>query len=470
MLRHLHVYLSSGLVALLLLCFANTSYGYGMECEKPSIVTATGVASAFTFDCKNTTSGAHFASYEIFPVCTKDSSPAGICDDVVFTATGCADTIAPGETCEVKGSFTPSDVGIYILDFNDRYGSVTYSNIFCNDPAKGCITADATLFAYLTPTPGTDIINQCPLNSATGELLSCDDAYTNDEQSYTKITFAVVNGTQYAYVTDQHSNDHGLVYQCFINEKGGFDSCVKTTPTLPDDTNWAPYAIAFATVNAVQYAYITDVNLSYIYQCSLDLTGNFTGCVVAMPHNSPTINAPYAIDFAIVNGTQYAYIGDAGMGGGSTGQVFRCTIKNDGSLDICTQAISPPGEDEVWIPYGIDFATIDNIQYAYVADNGASTNNGKMYQCDLKDSGLFEKCTAQNPPTGGWNPAAIALTAINGTSYAYVGTYQAANGNLHWCTINADGESDNGSFDECLATPDSHPDAWTPTSIAFRNN
>jgi hypothetical protein len=431
-----------------------------------------GMRKANYSDCTNSTTGAHFASYEIFPVCTDNSTPQGICDSVIFTATGCPYTIAPGAVCQVHASFMPEKTGTYQLDFNDKYGSVTYYDIFCDDPQKGCITADATPFAYVTASVNGSIIDKCPLNTTgnnAGEFLSCSTAYdgSNQSQSYTQLTFAVVAGVQYAYVT----NEGGFVYQCTLNPNGDFDDCAATPQTSP---GWGqPYAITFATVNGVQYAYVSDVDSGQIYQCFLDPTeGFFTSCSTNTNISSP---APYGIDFATVGGVQYAYIADAGLGGeGNYGQVYRCTVNaqggsDNGSLQACIATLAIPHIPN-WIPYGIDFATINGAQYAYIADNGTSTSNGHVYQCHLNmdntqpdENGTFTSCTAQSNPTNGWNPSDIAFATLNGTQYAYVTSYiSSTSGNAYWCTLD-------NAFN-CTATPSSSPSPWAPTSIAFRFN
>jgi hypothetical protein len=477
------IYLLSGLVALLFSCFANAAHAYGMECDKPAFAATAGVPTAFSFNCRNTTSGAHFASYEIFPVCTDKSSPLGICNSVVFTATGCPYSIAPGAVCKVQGSFMPGNTGTYVLDFNDRYGSVTYTNIFCNDPSKGCIIASATTpFAYVTPsaiTPGNSTIDKCAVDAGTGELLSCSTAYDGNDNSnsppiYTKLTFAVVGGVQYAFATDQNK---GVVYQFTINADENLDLSATNSPTL-NPTGWSPSAITFATIAGVQYAYVTDVNGGYIYQCSLDPSRNpadgfFTSCTA---NTNISFAAPYSIDVETVGGQQYAYVTDAGVGGTDQfGNVYQCTLdQNNGSLLSCKPTLTS-ADTPKWIPYGIDFATVNGVQYAYVADNGIPNTpqhpaTGRMYQCTLTDEndGLFKQCTPQNAvaPTNGWNPSAITFATLSGTPYGYVPSYQGtSSGNMYSCTLNND-----GSFSKCPPTPNQPPSIWAPTSIAFRFN
>lgn len=457
------IYLSSWIAGLLFVCFANVVHSYGIECEKPVIASAINATSSFNFDCFNST-GVTFASYKIFPVCLE-----GACDTASFTATGCPYAIPPGGTCEVQGSFTPTEASNYVLDFNDRYASVPYSNIFCNDPSKGCIHVDGSLapFAYVPPNPGTAQINQCGLDTSNGEFLSpCAIAYSDNgnpqTQFFGKLTFGIVNGVQFGYVTDQG----GFVYQCTINATGGFDNCRATTPSLisPNPpTSWAPHDIAFATVSGTQYAYVTDVDQGYIFQCSLDSTGNFTTCS-AMTSIS-NFAAPYGINFATFGGIQYAYIADAGFGPGYPGYIYQCKVNNDGSFQTCNVMLGQNAPD--WIPYGIDFATVNEVQYAYVADNGTSATTGHVYRCTLNPDGSFAACTSSpNSPTANWVPSDIAFATLDGTQYAYVPCSQGSTlGAMYSCTLNSI-----GFFGTCTSTPSPAPDPWSPVGIAFRFN
>lgn len=122
-----------GLFISFLLMFSGVSFGYGMDCEKPTI-SPSGGSATFTFDCKNTTD-VTFGSYQIFPISVSGAT---------VTATACSGSIAPGVSCTVEGTFTTSTVGLYELDFDDKYSGERHYGIFCNNPQKGCIEVDVT--------------------------------------------------------------------------------------------------------------------------------------------------------------------------------------------------------------------------------------------------------------------------------------------------------------------------------------
>jgi hypothetical protein len=315
-------------------------------------------------------------------------------------------------------------------------------------------------FAYVLPTIFPQIIDQFTIDTTTG-LLSSNPAtaYSSNTQTYKQLTFASVNGTQYAYVTDPNIG----VYQCTINNtNGSFNTCT----ALSAPPGWIPYGIAFATVNNVQYAYVTDVGNGNIFQCSLNSNGSFSSCATATPQ---TFFAPYDIAFATINSIQYAYVTDAGSGGvGNYGDVYQCLLNNDGTFSACTIAtslISTP----LWIPYSIAFTSLAGIQYAYVSDNGTSTTpaNGNVYLCLLDANGLFTQCnpTPSSTPIQ-WNPYFMAFATLNDIQYAYVTDVQGPlSGRMYRCIL---ADNDAGALSDCQLTPTSPPSSWQPIGIAFR--
>lgn len=309
--------------------------------------------------------------------------------------------------------------------------------------------------AYVSPAPSSHTIYQFLLNPVNGDFLSSGTpTYTDLSQSYNRLTFATTSGVQYAYPVDQS----GFVYQCTIADDGTFSSC-DATPASPP--SWAPYAIDFATSSGVQYGYVTDVGNGNVFQCSLNSDGSFNACPTA---TGLTFPAPYGITFATVGGVQYAYIADAGTGVGF-GNAYQCTLNSDGSINSCS--ITPASGAPGWIPYQITFETVNGTQYAYVADNG-TTPTGNVYQCTLNNDGSFNICTTtpSSPPSSNWVPADIAFTTLNGSPYAYVANYQGASeGGMYVCPVNSD-----GSFGTCNSTPSSPPvSPFQPVGIAFRN-
>lgn len=315
-------------------------------------------------------------------------------------------------------------------------------------------------FAYVTPGPNANTIYQFSLDRTDGTFSSDPiTTYSSGSKHFDQLTFATVGGVQYAYVLDQN----GFVYQCDINETDGtFSRC---TPTPESSPGWGPHGIAFATVHGVQYAYISSVN-GRVYQCSLNVGGDANGSFENCSALDFYFRAPYGITFATVDGVQYAYIAEAVSFDSSYGNVYRCTLKKDGSFNTCSTTPQECIPD--WIPYTVTFATVDGTQYAYVTDNGTNTSNGHVYQCTLTEDGFFDTCTATiGAPTTNWVPDAIAFATLNGTQYAYVGAYQGVSaGGMYQCTLNS-----GGLFSACNAQPSSPyspPSPWQPVGVAFR--
>jgi hypothetical protein len=239
------------------------------------------------------------------------------------------------------------------------------------------------------------------------------------------------------------------------------------TTSTPALGAWQPRGIAFALFNA-QYSYIVDPGNNVVYQCALDVTGNFANCQQPpSPFNLPTL-APFGIAFATnVNGVQQAYIADAGLGGiGNFGDVLLCSMQNDGSFNTCAQ--TPSSGAPNWIPAGIAFTTVNGTQYAYVADNGANVP-GHVYRCALNNDGSFVNsgCTAtpaNDASLTNWYPYYIAFNTLNGIQYAYVVNSSGSSiGNIYRCLLDS-----SGLFTNCTLTPDTPPSSRQPSGIAFR--
>lgn len=322
-------------------------------------------------------------------------------------------------------------------------------------------SATLQTFAYVTPALAATTIDQFTIDN-NGLLSSYSIAYTaNGFETLGQMTFAIVNGIQYAYIL----NPNGAVYWCTINADGSFSNCL-TTSSTPTLGSWQARGIAFATFNA-QYAYIVDPGNNVVFQCGVDITGNFFNCQQSpSPFNLPTL-APYGIAFATINGVQQAYIADAGSGGsGNFGNVLLCSMQNDGSFSTCSQ--TPSSGAPNWIPYAVAFTNVNGVQYAYVADNGAGTP-GHVYKCSLNSDGTLANSSCTQTPVNdsaliNWYPYYIAFQTINETKYAYVVNSSGSSiGNIYRCLLDAD-----GSLTDCILTPDLPPSSWQPSGIAFR--
>lgn len=281
---------------------------------------------------------------------------------------------------------------------------------------------------------------------------------TQTEEHYGQMTFATVNGTQYAYILE-----NGVTY-CSINSNGSFNSCTPTTaPTYGMNH---PRGIAFATFDQ-QYAYLSDPSSSSLFQCAVDTTsGNLSSCLEYVDAN---IDAAFGIAFnSDDNGAQHAYVADA-----ATGMVV-CPMDATGSfMDPPGCAITPSLGAPMWFPYGITFTTADGTRYAYVADNGMSANLGHVYRCLLNADGTFKDngCVATPSDTSSfapWNPYSVTFKTVNGTQYAYVVNNHSVNvGSIYRCTVD---ETTGLLIQDCIATPNipADRDMWQPSGISFR--
>ena len=363
----------------------------------------------------------------------------------------CGNTLPAGpSTCNIGLNINPS---------NAQIGSTVNQTLQIDYQGRTSLTSSISfsvsgLFAYVTPDLFAEAIDQFILDSL-GFLSSSytQATATTSPLSFGQMTFATVNGVQYAYILDAL----GAVVWCSIQEDGSFYNCMSTSST-PGLGSWSPRGISFATFDN-QYAYIVDANSGNVFQFFLDSTGNFTQYIL---YASLGVNAPNNIAFATdANGEQQSYIADA------SGNVFLCQMQSNGAfLSTCSSTPSS-GAPPSWVPFSIAFNTVNGIQYAYVADNGASAGAGNVYRCTLNANGSFNNSSCITTPTTNaplWNPYYIAIKTINATTYAYVVDQVAFNpGNIYRCLIDQ-----NGLLADCELTPTNPPTNWQPTGIAFR--
>ena len=300
------------------------------------------------------------------------------------------------------------------------------------------ITLTKQRYAYVA-TGFNNTVYQCLVNHD-GTLSNCNPSPFSGVPGWIpeSITFATVSGTQYAYVA---SWSNGTVYQCTLNSGSSLDICNPLTPTGTVYTYAA--GISFATINGIQYAYVSD-DTANVYQCSLNNDGSFNICNPT-PTSGTLSWTPVSTTFVTISGVQYAYVAS------DDGNVYQCTLNVDGlqngTFNRCTM-ITPAFLTPSWLPKSIAFATFGGNQYAYVADD-----NGNVFQCTLNSEGTFNQCTITPTALGSflWNPRSITFKTFNGAQYAYVadfGTAISLFGNIYQCTLNAQ-----GNFTSCVTTP-----------------
>ncbi|VEB38949.1 secreted protein [Legionella sainthelensi] len=299
------------------------------------------------------------------------------------------------------------------------------------------ITVTKQKYAYVA-SGFNQIVYKCQVNSD-GTLSRCEPAHSPGVPSWIpeSIAFATVNGIQYAYVA---SWPNGVVYQCTLNSEGSFDTCNALTPT----GTFYSYAagITFATINGIQYAYVSD-DVANVYQCTLNNDGTFNTCIPT-PTASTLGWIPVSTTFATIGGAQYAYVAS------DNGNLYQCSLNfgglTNGTFNSCT-IITPASGSPNWLPKSVTFATFGANAYAYVSDD-----NGDVFRCSLNSDGTFNQCS-ETPGAGilDWSPRTVAFETFGGTQYAYVADYGTATslfGDIYQCTLSAEGK-----FTSCVPTP-----------------
>lgn len=368
----------------------------------------------------------------------------------------CGNTLPTGpSTCNIGINISPSSA---------QAGSTVNQTLKIDYQGRAPLTSSISFsvqtVAYVTPlspdASNTSQIQQYLLSQ--DGLLSFRENATQVEEHYGQMTFATVNGTQYAYILE-----NGVIY-CTINSNGTFNNCTPTT--APTHGVNHPHAIAFATFNQ-QYAYLADPSSSSLFQCTIDTTnGNLSSC---LEYADANIDAALGIAFNTDgNGAQHAYIADA-----ATGMVV-CPMDANGSfMNSPGCAITPSSGTPNWVPFSIAFTTVSGTRYAYVADNGISSDLGHVYRCLLNADGTFKdnSCVATPTDTSSfapWNPYYIAFKTLNGIQYAYVVNNQSVNiGSIYRCSVD---QTTGLLTQDCIKTPDipTNRDTWQPSGIAFR--
>lgn len=273
--------------------------------------------------------------------------------------------------------------------------------------------------------------------------------------------------TQYIYVPNSATYN---MQRCLLNFDGSIGNCLTAVSSLFSIA--PPRGIALATINGIQYAYITtsvtDPDTGepkgVVYRCDVITggTGGLTNCVPNNPGffpDAPWI-APSTITFTTAaDGNQYAYVLD------NTPQnvhIYQCTLYNSGdfagSLQRCN-TLSISLNDAT----GLVFTTINNsgtfTQYAYMTDYAS----GKVYRCSFTHEGAFDVCeeTTGTPPRGFWlNPNGIAIATVNGNPYAYIS--EQLDSSVYQCPITAADGTLSTSCSKATVKND-----WQPGSITI---
>jgi hypothetical protein len=388
------------------------------------------------------------------------------------------------KTNNLPASATPYHIGLYVqsthqtclsfsqncstnmdsnqmpLCMNATYDGNTVTALTKTDNGQVDLQDPGTQYGYVADQQG--VIYQCTLNTTTHEGLfnACTATPSTSAPVWTPRTIAFatttvgITSSQYAYVADV-SGHH--VYQCSLNTIGTVET-LNTCAITPafNEPSWEPESVTLATVNSTQYAYVSDSLNEQIWRCALTSDGALDGlsCMTTPASGAPSWH-PAGVAFATINQTQYAYVAD------EQSTVWQCPLESDG-LFVSSGCLnmSAASSTSFQTPLGITFATLSNgIQYAYVADGSTP---GTVWQCVLNStSGSFTSCVAQAPiPAVVWVPSAIAFATVNNTQYGYVADQT---GQVYQCTLSA-----TGSLVTCVTTPSSlTASAWLPVGVAF---
>lgn len=214
-------------------------------------------------------------------------------------------------------------------------------------------------YAYIVD-PGNNVVYQCGL-TAGGDFVNCQQGlspfYLPTMAPY-EISFATSTlGVKQAYITDAGSGvGFGFVLMCLMNNDGSFNTCAQTPAS--GAPGWIPYDVTFTEVNGTQYAYVSDNGSGppgHVYQCPLNSDGTFVnaGCVQT-PANDNTLTNwyPYSVTFQTVNGVKYAYV--VNNSGALIGNLYKCDV--DAATGLFSNCVMTPGTlPGVWQPADITF-------------------------------------------------------------------------------------------------------------------
>ena len=349
--------------------------------------------------------------------------------------------------CQSASAYCSSDIDSNgnLLCMQAVYDGTNVMSLTQIDDGNSTLTGPAKLYLYPAD-PNTHNIFRCTMNHD-GTINACDAATgtggTPPNWTPYALEFATINSVTYAY-SAQVSTFPGSVFKCAVNTDGSFSNCANTPLTQP---GWMPYGLRVATIGGTQYMYLSD-QLGNVNKCNITINGALEKCGVTKPTNFTPDWQPVGLAFTMINKKQHMYIAD------DRGSVFFCDLQLNGNLQICN--ITPVSSAPVWRPARIIFAISNLVKYAYVSD----TTNNKIYKCTLNVDGSFNLCNVTpiaNSPQ--WSPHGMEDRIVNGIHYLYVS--DAVGGNLYQCTIDLNGELTN-----CQITPGiGHPN-WQPHGLS----
>lgn len=342
-------------------------------------------------------------------------------------------TLAPQENC----SYTIS----YIGAISSSSENVTFGYSGGGSPTVPLTinwTSGAPL-VYIANNGGAQTagIYKCNLDD-NGDTTYCnhDAGFTGSTRS---IAFAVVGGTKYLYAT---ISDQG-VSKCSLDQYGAITACDNNSGAALDnatDFSEANY-IVFATVNNVQYAYITDTGNYNIYTCTLANNGDFASC-------SEPLDLSDAAGIAVVNvaGTPYLYL--TGDDGNNKKGILRYALNPENGQPTGAAQVVQLSNGDGYAGTGTDYqaglgmATFNTSMYAY---SGVTNYTAPMYAgmdtaldtCSLNASGIATACiNSYSTGSQSAQPYSIIFNvAPDFSPYAYFGLSNGEYG-FYKCSVN----------------------------------
>ncbi len=201
-----------------------------------------------------------------------------------------------------------TNTNIYFADYNGQKlwqcplnadGTFTQAN--CNTqsiPTGAGPQGLLIIGSYLVNVSSTNQINSCLISNVNGTLSTCTRTGSTDGSGTTNfvglnnarsIAIATISGTTYGYIINNGSNS---VTRCNVNIATGiFTNCATN---LSSNLNGPRGIDIYTTLNGTVNAYIANRNGTSVTICSINTSGNLTGCSVTSG-GTAGFNAPEEI-------------------------------------------------------------------------------------------------------------------------------------------------------------------------------
>ncbi|MBX9867352.1 MAG: hypothetical protein K2Y14_10585 [Burkholderiales bacterium] len=340
-------------------------------------------------------------------------------------------TLAPQETCSYTISYigAPSSSSENVI-FGYSGGSSSTVPLVIS-------WASGYPIAYITNNGGAQDagIWKCSMDT-NGDISSCNHQGAHTFPATTRgLAFAVVNGVKYLYVT---ISDAG-VSKCSLDQYGQITTCDDTAGVAVDNApnfSEAGY-IQFAMINGVQYVYIGDTGSDNVYVCTLDSNGDFASCSETLD-----LDSMGQLSISNINGRTYLYIASSYPAG-----ILRYAINESSGLlgsEELVQASNADYSAGTGVAYdgGLNIVTLNGINYVYSGSTmptapSSGNASGGVSTCSLDTSGIAVSCN-QDYASGAWTPLPYSINnnvAEDLNLYVYFGLYNGQNG-MYKCGVN----------------------------------